>query len=70
MTKKIFRSILIVSMIVFLISMACILWVLYRSFSSQLERELEKEAQYLAIAVENTDINVLEELSDTDERVT
>ena len=70
MTKKIFRSILIVSMIVFLISMTCILWVVYRSFFNQLETELEKEAQYLAIAVEHTGKEALGDLSGKDERVT
>ena len=70
MTRKIFRSILIVSISVFLIGMVCILGVLYQSFGNQLEKELKKEAQYLAVAIENAGQDVLEELSDKGERVT
>ena len=70
MTRKIFRSILIVSISVFLIGVACILGILYQSFGNQLEKELKKEAQYLAVAVENVGQDVLKDLPDKGERVT
>jgi len=70
MTRKIFRSILIVSISVFLIGMACILGVLYQSFGNQLEKELKKEAQYLEVAIENAGQDVLEDLAGKGERVT
>lgn len=70
MTKKIFRSVLVVSICVFLIGVACILGILYHSFGVQLEKELEKEAQYLAVAVENADKSALEDLSSKGDRVT
>lgn len=70
MTRKIFRSILSVSTAVFLIGVVCILGILYHSFEGQLERELGKEARYLAIAVENVGQEALTTVSKKNDRVT
>ncbi|MCI7812208.1 MAG: ATP-binding protein [Lachnospiraceae bacterium] len=70
MTKKILHSIWIVSSSVFLIGVVCILAILYQSFGTQLEGELEKEAKYLAIAVESVGQDALEQVSKKNDRVT
>lgn len=70
MTKRIFRSILLVSVIVFLLGLACILAVLYSYFSRQLEQELKSEAHYLSLAVMHGGAEALNDLSSVNSRIT
>ena len=50
MTKKIFKSMLFVSMIVLFAGSGLIMGILYHYFGKQLAKELKTEAAYLAIA--------------------
>lgn len=52
MTKRILKSILLVSVIVLTVSSALTMGILYNYFGKQLVKELRKEAAYLAISVE------------------
>lgn len=70
MTKRIFRSILLVSVIVFLLGLACILAALYSYFSRQLEQELKSEAHYLSLAVMHGGAEALNDLSSVNSRIT
>ena len=53
MTKRIFKSIILASVIVLLASGRLTMGVLYNHFGNQLEEELRTEAEFLSIAVEN-----------------
>ena len=70
MTKRIFRSMLCVSMIVLLAGSGLIMGILYHYFGKQLSKELKMEAAYLAIAVEKEGMEAFEELPPQTERVT
>ena len=51
MTKRIFRSIFCVSALVLVAGLVLMLGVLYPYFNDQLEKELDREAHYLALVV-------------------
>lgn len=70
MTKRIFRAIMSVSLLVCLAGMATVFGVLYRYFDSQLSEEVKNEAEYLAAAVESYGLDVLQDLPESAERVT
>ncbi len=70
MTKRIFRSIFLVSALILCVNFAMILGVLYYHFGERLEKELKKEASYLALTVEKNGVDGLEPLSKNDDRVT
>lgn len=70
MTKRIFRSIFLVSALILCVNFAMILGVLYHHFGERLEKELKKEASYLALTVEKNGADGLESLSKNDDRVT
>lgn len=70
MTKRIFRSIFFVSALMLLAGLALMIGVLYPYFNRQLDKELEREAQYLALVVEKEGVEGLEALPRTEERVT
>ena len=53
MTKRIFKSIILASVIVLLVSGGLTMGVLYNHFGNQLEEELRTEAEFLSIAVED-----------------
>ncbi len=69
MGKKIFRSIFIVSAIVLVTGMGFLWGLLYDYFGERLERELHKEATYLAAAIYEAGPDILTSI-DTDERIT
>ena len=52
MTKRIFRSIMLVSAVCMVTGLAFLMGVLYHFFGNQLEKELKAEASYLELAVE------------------
>ncbi len=70
MTKRIFRSIFFVSALMLLAGLALMIGVLYPYFNRQLDKELEREAQYLALVVEKEGMEGLAALPKTEERVT
>lgn len=70
MTKRILRSMLLVSAIVLALGFAMTLGILYQYFSGELEQELKQEADYLSVAVEGQGADYLEELTDSEGRIT
>ncbi len=70
MTKRIFRSILLVSAAVLLVGISCMVGIMYRYFDQQLEKELQNELTYLSIAAESDGVSALEHLPQDAERVT
>ena len=62
MTKKIFKSIMIVASTVLIASLAIIMGCLYRYFSDIQEKQLEDELSLAVIAVEKDGRNYLKEL--------
>lgn len=70
MTKRIFRAIMSVSLMVCLAGTATVFGVLYRYFDSQLSEEVKNEAEYLAAAVESYGLDILQDLPESAERVT
>ncbi len=70
MTKKIFKSSILASVVVLIIGMACVLGVLYRHFGGQIINELKKEAEYLSYGVELKGEDYLENVNEQDSRIT
>lgn len=70
MTKKIFKSTVLVSAMVLILGSAFVMGVLYQYFGKQLNGELEKEASYLAYGVEQNGEAYLEHLKQKDARIT
>lgn len=70
MTKKIFRSTVLVSAMILILGSAFVLGVLYQYFGKQLDGELEKEASYLAYGVEQNGVDYLEQIKQKDARIT
>lgn len=70
MTRRIFKSIFVVSLLVLAGSTGLTLSILYHYFGNQLEKELRTEAAYLAIAVEKEGLEAFESLPAQAERVT
>lgn len=70
MTKKIFRSTVLVSAMILILGSAFVLGVLYQYFGKQLDGELEKEASYLAYGVEQSGVDYLEQIKQKDARIT
>lgn len=70
MTKKIFKSTVLVSAMILILGSVLVMGILYRYFGKQLNGELEKEASYLAYGVEQSGVNYLEHLKQKDARIT
>ena len=70
MTKKIFKSTVLVSAMILILGSALVMGILYRYFGKQLDGELEKEASYLAYGVEQNGVSYLEHLKQKDARIT
>ena len=70
MTKKIFRSMLLVCMVVLIATITGVMGVLYHYFSENIHDNLQSEAMYLAVAVENEGQAYLESLDGQAERIT
>ena len=59
MTKKIFKSNILVAVVVLIFGIACVMAILYQHFGKQINTELEKEASYLAYGVEQNGVDYL-----------
>ena len=70
MTKKIFKSTVLVSAMVLILGSAFVMGILYQYFGKQLNGELKKEASYLAYGVEQSGVDYLEHLKRKDDRIT
>ncbi len=70
MTKRIFKSIILASVIVLLASGGLTMGVLYNHFGNQLEEELRTEAEFLSIAVENEGMGAFDSIPSEAERIT
>lgn len=70
MHKKIFRSSILVTLLVLLSSIVLIMGILYEYFESQLISELKKEAVYISTAIENEGLDYLDSIDDENERIT
>lgn len=70
MTKRIFHSICIVAIAVFLASLVLIMGVLYNYFSNQQMKSLRTETALCASAVEKDGIDYLQSVADGDYRIT
>lgn len=70
MTKKIFKSTVLVSAMILILGSTFVLGILYQYFGKQLNGELEKEASYLAYGVEQNGVDYLEQLKQKDARIT
>ena len=70
MSKKIFRSILLVSSVILFAGVVLIMCVLYNNFGTQKQIELRSELTYIKAAVETEGIPYLENLSDKSKRIT
>lgn len=70
MTRKIFRAILAISVIILMTGAGLTMGILYDHFGKQLQKELEMEASYLALALDKGGEEVLEYLPTKAERVT
>lgn len=70
MTKKIFKSTMLVCAVVLAVGLVFVLGVLYRNFGGQMQEELEKEAAYLEYGVEHQGVSYLENVTDKGSRIT
>lgn len=70
MTRRIFRAVLSISLLVCLIGMTTVFAGLYHYFDLQLTKELKSEAEYLAVSLEIYGQEVLHQLPKSAERVT
>ena len=70
MTKKIFKSTVLVSAMILILGSTFVLGILYQYFGKQLNGELEKEASYLAYGVEQNGVDYLEHMKQKDARIT
>ena len=70
MTKKIFKSTMLVCVLVLSVGLAAVMGILYSNFDGQMRKELSKEAAYLAYGVEQQGLNYLKNIKDKSARIT
>ena len=69
-TKKIFKSMMLVCAVVLAAGLALVLGILYRNFDGQMRDELVKEAAYLEYGVEQQGADYLKNIKDKSARIT
>ena len=70
MTKKIFKSTMLVCVLVLSVGLAAVMGILYSNFDGQMRKELSKEAAYLAYGVEQQGVDYLKNIKDKSARIT
>ena len=70
MTKKIFKSTMLVCALVLAVGLAAVMGILYNDFDGQMRKELSKEALYLAYGVEQQGVDYLKNIKDKNSRIT
>ena len=69
-TKKIFKSNILVAAAVLIFGIACVMAILYQHFGKEIHGELKKEASYLSYGVEQDGIDYLKQINEKDDRIT
>lgn len=70
MTKKIFKSNIVVAAAVLIFGIACVMAILYQHFGKEINGELKKEASYLSYGVDQEGIDYLKQINEKDDRIT
>lgn len=70
MTKKIFRSFLLTTLLTLAVSMFFVFGILYQYFEEQLMNDLKSKAVFISHAVESEGADYLERIGDVGERIT
>ena len=70
MNKKIFRSSMVIAMLVLIASIALIMGVLFNYFELQLKDELSQKIKYISQAVENEGVSFFDGIETGNERIT
>lgn len=70
MNKKIFRSSLLVALLVLTASFVMMIGILFNYFQLQIEKELKNEAIYISAAIENEGTEYLKNIVNNEKRVT
>ena len=70
LTKKIFKSTMLVCALVLAVGLAAVMGILYNDFDGQMREELSKEALYLAYGVEQQGVDYLKNIKDKNSRIT
>lgn len=64
MTKKIFKSTMLVCALVLAVGLVAVMGILYNDFDGQMREELSKEALYLAYGVDQQGVDYLKNIKD------
>ena len=70
MTKKIFKSTMLVCALVLAVGLIAVMGILYNDFDGQMREELSKEALYLAYGVDQQGVDYLKNIKDKNARIT
>ena len=70
MTKKIFKSTMLVCALVLAVGLVAVMGILYNDFDGQMREELSKEALYLAYGVDQQGVDYLKNIKDKNARIT
>ena len=70
LTKKIFKSTMLVCALVLAVGLAAVMGILYNDFDGQMRKELSKEALYLAYGVDQQGVDYLKNIKDKNARIT
>lgn len=70
MNEKIFRSSILTSLLVLVVSFVLIFGILFEYFESQIMSELKNEANYISYAVKNEGVKYIDNFKGSDKRIT
>ena len=70
LTKKIFKSTMLVCALVLAVGLVAVMGILYNDFDGQMREELSKEALYLAYGVDQQGVDYLKNINDKNARIT
>ena len=70
LTKKIFKSTMLVCALVLAVGLIAVMGILYNDFDGQMREELSKEALYLAYGVDQQGVDYLKNIKDKNARIT
>lgn len=70
MTKKIFRSTVVSAAVILIFGITLVMAALYQYLGKEIDSELEKEGEYLSYGVEADGVTYLEQIKNSDARIT
>ena len=70
MTKKIFRSTVVSAAVILVFGITLVMAALYQYLGKEIDSELEKEGEYLSYGVEADGVTYLEQIKNSDARIT